>query len=54
MIMETGESFSFSKKETADKANEKVQEWGAINVEMSGSPAMGKARQKVDFNGKYF
>ena len=27
MIMETGESFSFSKKETADSANEKVQEW---------------------------
>jgi L-rhamnose mutarotase len=54
MIMEVNDSFSFEKKDAADAANPKVQEWEALMWKYQEALPVAKPGQKWIFTEKIF
>lgn len=54
MIMEVDESFSFEKKDAADAANAKVQEWEALMWKYQQALPVAKPGEKWVFAEKIF
>lgn len=54
MIMEVNDSFSFEKKDAADAANPKVQEWEALMWKYQEALPVAKPGEKWIFTEKIF